>query len=87
MPSFEGDHRSEALIGLGQTARSTGGYDFAEQAQKFPVSTGSHEENHRRHAFPGLDPSVEQVVMTCVRRLRPEINLPGCPRPEVPVRS
>ena len=28
MPSLEGDHRSHALIGLGQTTRSTGGYDL-----------------------------------------------------------
>ena len=57
MPSFEGYHRSEALIGLGQTTRSTGGYDLsAERRYRIPISTRGHEgkvfakgmEPHRR---------------------------------------
>ena len=49
MPSFEGYHRSFALIGLGQTTRSTGGYDFwknccladfAAEVRRIPAKPG-----------------------------------------------
>ena len=35
MPSFEGDHWSEAPIGLGQTTPSTGGYDSRRAGLKW----------------------------------------------------
>ena len=41
MPSFEGGRKRDALIGLGQTSRSAGGYDCTKKVP--PVSSRKQE--------------------------------------------